>query len=112
MFIFCWMIPKKFSIWKRSDMTLLDIFQAALNQASHNSGTKVVLIIDSLDQLESASRTHLDWLPRKVPNNISLLISVIAGKGSAALGPNTSFHIQSSVAIRKMLEFWQKNLKN
>lgn len=46
---------RKLSIWKRAEMTVLDILQVALNQASQNTSKKVILIIDSLDQLESAS---------------------------------------------------------
>ena len=49
----------KFTVLKRNYMTLLDIFENALQEASKVTERKVIIIIDSLDQLESASRADL-----------------------------------------------------
>ena len=44
-----------------------------------DSSTKIVIVLDSIDQLDTGSRRSLDWLPVDFPDNIILLISVISG---------------------------------
>jgi len=41
--------------------------------------TKIVIVLDSIDQLDAGSRRSLDWLPVDFPDNIILLVSVISG---------------------------------
>ena len=40
---------------------------------------KVVIVLDSIDQLDAGSRRSLDWLPVDFPENIVVLISIISG---------------------------------
>lgn len=64
----------KFTVWKRTDMSVLDIFQTALNEASNVTEKKIVIIIDSIDQLESASRTGVSAERLLFQANIAVFI--------------------------------------
>ena len=72
---------EKLTHQRKPDANLTDLFNTALAVSSRNvdSSTKIIIVLDSIDQLDTGSRRSLDWLPVDFPDNIILLISVISG---------------------------------
>ncbi|HET6977948.1 MAG TPA: NACHT domain-containing protein [Pyrinomonadaceae bacterium] len=46
-----------------------------------NPQKRVLLLIDALDQFDPSSESHrLDWLPMRLPRNVRIIVSTLAGK--------------------------------
>ena len=59
-------------------MELQDFFSKCLDEAC--TSRPVVLMLDSLDQLSAGEGgRRLDWLPRKLPDNMYLIMSTLPG---------------------------------
>ena len=60
-------------------MVLKDVFKEVL--ASVPRDKRLVLFLDSLDQLSSSNNAHsLHWLPLQLPENVKLIVSTLAAE--------------------------------
>ena len=84
-----------------STSELLAQFQSVLSVVASKS--RVVLIIDGLDQLEDTNNAHsLDWLPVQIPPEIRLIVSSLPGNAcrhsKKDSGKNWSYHHLTSIS--------------
>ncbi len=66
-------------------------------------GKRLVMVIDSLDQLRDAGAGLRDWIPAQLPNNVHLILSTI---------PGAEYKIEPQLKVCTDLIFlWLANLK-
>lgn len=81
--------------------------------------TKLILIIDALNQLDNTNRSHaLEWLPEEIPPNVRLIVSTLEGdvhevlqrrqKTEITVGPLTTD--EQKEIIRQTLSQYSKKL--
>ena len=56
-----------------------------LRRAGEGKGDSVLLVLDALNQLENDHELSLDWLPKKLPPGVRLLVSTLPGKADDEL---------------------------
>ena len=70
----------KMTVINKDKLSSEEQFEIAINLASENTTSKIVLVVDSIDQMDATSCNNIGWLPKMMPPKTFLLVSTISGE--------------------------------
>ena len=72
----------KMTLLNKDQLTTVEQFDMAISLASEQTATKLIFVIDSIDQMDANSCANINWLPKTMPANTFLLLSTVSDEST------------------------------